>query len=145
MTDINGKARLTVEGTVHFKSFKDDKLKREEFFSNLTVDLAKAIPVNTERIIINGKYELDTLVSSDQPEQYILSINIKGAKDERSAKLIAEDLNTLIKYKLITTIGSGTSSNYLDHEYGYETIRKYKNSHFFFSEREFYFKDKTFL
>jgi hypothetical protein len=144
MAGINGKVRLTVEGTVHFKSFKDDKLKREEFFGNLKVELAKAIPVSPERIITNGKYELDTSVSSDQPEQYILSINIKSAKDERPAKLIAEDLNTLIKYKLITVIGSGAYSNYLDHEFGYETIRKNKSS-YFFPDEYFISKIKHFL
>jgi len=85
--------------------------------------LAKAIPVSPDRITSNGRHEIDTSVS---PEQYILSINIKSAKtkEETSVNSAANDLNTLIKYKLITPIGSGEYSKYLDHEYGYETIRK---------------------
>jgi len=114
---------LTSEGTSHFKSLKDDKFKRKEFFDNLTLELAKAIPVSPERITSNGRHEIDTSVSS---EQYILSIDIKKAKtkEELSVKSAAEDLNTLINYKLITAIGSGECSKYLDHEYGYKPIRK---------------------
>jgi hypothetical protein len=128
-TDIDGKVRLTTDGTSYFKSIKHDKIKRKEFFDNLRLELAKAIPVSSERITTSGRHQIDTTVS---PEQYILSINIKKAKNkgERSVNSIAEDLNTLIKNKLITVIGSGSYSNYLDHEYGYETIRK--NFIFFF-------------
>ncbi|PKC06050.1 hypothetical protein RhiirA5_400596 [Rhizophagus irregularis] len=120
-SSINGKVRLTSDGTTYFKSFKHDKLKRKEFFDNLTSELAKAVPVGSERITTNGRYEIDTSVS---PEQYILAINIKKAKnkDEKSDNSIAEDLDTLIKNKLITVIGSGEYSNYLDHEYGYKIL-----------------------
>ncbi|RGB30788.1 hypothetical protein C1646_764887 [Rhizophagus diaphanus] len=123
-TDIDGKVRLTIDGTSHFKSIKHDKIKRKEFFDNLRLELAKAIPVSSERITTSGRHQIDTTVS---PEQYILSINIKKAKNkgERSVNSIAEDLNTLIKNKLITVIGSGSYSNYLDHEYGYETIPRW--------------------
>jgi hypothetical protein len=112
---------LTVEGTAYFKSFKHDKIKRKEFFDKLTQELAKAIPVSPERITTNGRHEIDTSVS---PEQYIISLNIKKAKNSRPVNLVASDLNTLIKNKLITVIGSGEYTNYLDSEYGYETIRK---------------------
>ena len=114
---------MTSEGTAHFKSLKDDKFKRKEFFDNLRLELAKTIPVSPERITSNGRHEIDTSVS---PGQYILSINIKRVKtkEELSVNSAAEDLNTLIKYKLITPIGSGKYSKYLDHEYGYKTIRK---------------------
>ncbi|GBC40317.2 hypothetical protein GLOIN_2v1834901 [Rhizophagus irregularis DAOM 181602=DAOM 197198] len=120
-SSINGKVRLTSDGTTYFKSFKHDKLKRKEFFDNLTSELAKAVPVGSERITTNERYEIDTSVS---PEQYILAINIKKAKnkDEKSDNSIAEDLDTLIKNKLITVIGSGEYSNYLDHEYGYKIL-----------------------
>jgi hypothetical protein len=126
---IDGKVRLTVEGTVQFKGFKDNELKRKEFFDNLTLELAKAVPVSQERITTSGRHEIDTSVT---PEQYILSINIEKAKNkgERSVDSIANDLDILIKNKLITVIGSGAYSNYLDHVYGYETIRK--NLIFFF-------------
>ncbi|RGB30356.1 hypothetical protein C1646_765457 [Rhizophagus diaphanus] len=120
-SSINGKVRLTSDATINFKSFKHDKFKREEFFDKLTSELAKAVPVGSERITTNGRYEIDTSVS---PEQYILAINIQKAKnkDEKSVNSIAEDLDTLIKKKLITVIGSGAYSNYLDHEYGYKIL-----------------------
>ncbi|PKY51381.1 hypothetical protein RhiirA4_468374 [Rhizophagus irregularis] len=123
-TDINGKVRLTTDGTSYFKSIKHDKIKHKEFFDNLRLELAKAIPVSSERITTSGRHQIDTTVS---PEQYILSINIKKAKNkgERSVNSIVEDLNTLIKNKLITVIGSGSYSNYLDHEYGYKTIPRW--------------------
>ncbi|RGB30362.1 hypothetical protein C1646_765464 [Rhizophagus diaphanus] len=121
---INGKIRLTLDGTVYFKSIRHDKNKRKEFFDNLTQELAKAIPVSTERITSSGRHEIDTSVS---PEQYILSINIEKVKnkDDNSVNLVASDLNTLIKNKFITLIGSGEYSNYLDHEYGYVTIPRW--------------------
>ncbi|RGB39051.1 hypothetical protein C1646_755031 [Rhizophagus diaphanus] len=124
-SSIDGKVRLTAEGTTYFKSFKHDKIKVKEFFDNLTQELAKAVPVGPERITTNERHEIDTSVS---PEQYILSINIKRAKnsdDSRSVNLVASDLNTLIKYKLITVIGSGVYTNYLDEEYGYEPIPRW--------------------
>ncbi|CAB4437910.1 unnamed protein product [Rhizophagus irregularis] len=128
-SSIDGKVRLTAEGTTYFKSFKHDKIKRKEFFDNLTQELAKAVPVGPERITTNYRHEIDTSVS---PEQYILSINIKRAKnsnDSRSVNLVASDLNTLIKYKLITVIGSGVYTNYLDEEYGYEPIPRWIEEH----------------
>ncbi|RGB30358.1 hypothetical protein C1646_765459 [Rhizophagus diaphanus] len=117
---ISGKVRLNSDGTNYFKSIKYDKLKYKEFFDNLTRELAKAIPVSSERVTTSEKYEIDTSVS---PEQYILSINIEKAKneDEISVNLAANDLNILIKNKFVTLIGSGIYSNYLDHKYGYVT------------------------
>ncbi|CAG8701209.1 18282_t:CDS:10, partial [Rhizophagus irregularis] len=123
-TRIEGKVRLTLDGTNYFKSIKHDKIKRKEFFNNLTQELVKAIPVSSERVTSNGRHEIDTSVS---PEQYILSINIEKAKneDENSVNSVADDLDTLIKNKFITLIGSGEYSNYLDHEYGYVTIPRW--------------------
>jgi hypothetical protein len=125
-TKINGKVRLTAEGTVFFKSFNYNKIKRKEFFDNLKSELAKAVPVIPERITTNERHEIDISIPRGQPEQYILSINIEKTKNraERSADLVAKDLDILIRNKLVTVIGSGEYSNYLDHEYGYEPIRK---------------------
>ncbi|CAB4384420.1 unnamed protein product [Rhizophagus irregularis] len=123
-SSIDGKVRLTAEGTTYFKSFKHDKIKVREFFDNLTQELAKAIPVGAERITTNGKYKTDTSVL---PERYILYINIKKAKNktDRSVNLVTNDLNALIQYKIITVIGSGEYSKYLDDEYGYVIMRRW--------------------
>ncbi|GES87507.1 hypothetical protein GLOIN_2v1834901 [Rhizophagus clarus] len=127
-SSIDGKVRLTSEGTAYYKSFKDDKIKVKEFFDNLTQELANAIPVGPDRITTNRRHEIDTTVS---PEQFILSINIKKAKNkgEKSVDSIASDLNTLIKNKLITVIGSGEYSKYLDDGYGYLTIPRWLEEH----------------
>ncbi|PKC02710.1 hypothetical protein RhiirA5_424842 [Rhizophagus irregularis] len=123
-SSIDGKVRLTPEGTTDFKSFKHDRIKVKEFFDNLTHELAKAVPVGQERITTNYRHEIDTSAS---PEQYILSINIKKAKnkDDKNVNSIASDLDTLIRNKLITVIGSGEYSNYLDKDYGYEPIPRW--------------------
>jgi hypothetical protein len=98
--------------------------------------LAEAIPVDSERIYTNYKHEIDTSAS---PEQYILSINIRKAKNEteRSVDSISDNLNTLIKNKLITVIGTGKYTNYLDERYGYVPIRK---NPIFFSDKGFHLK-----
>ncbi|CAG8735257.1 4356_t:CDS:2, partial [Rhizophagus irregularis] len=52
--------------------------------------------------------------------------NIKGKirlTAEGTTYFKTSDLNTLIRNKLITVIGTGEYTNYLDEEYGYETIR----------------------
>ncbi|PKY39135.1 hypothetical protein RhiirA4_439851 [Rhizophagus irregularis] len=119
-SSIEGKVRLTDEGTTHFKIFEHDKIKVGEFFYNLTQELANAIPVVPGRITTN---EIDTSVL---PERYILYISIKKAKEtDRSVNLVANDLNALIQYKIITVIGSGEYSKYLDDVYGYVTKRKW--------------------
>jgi hypothetical protein len=135
--NIDGKIRLTAEGTSYFESFRYDKIKVKIFFGNLTQELAKAIPVSPEGITTSGRYEIDTSVSS---QQYILSINIEKAKhyNENLINSVAADLDALIKNKLITVIGTGEYTKYLDEEYGYETIRK--NPIFFF-----YFRMKDFI
>ncbi|PKY25102.1 hypothetical protein RhiirB3_510110 [Rhizophagus irregularis] len=123
-SSIEGKVRLTDEGTSHFKIFEHNKIKVRDFFYNLTQELANAVPVGPERITTNGKYEIDTSVL---PERYILYISIKKAKEitDTSVNLVANDLNALIQYKIITVIGSGEYSKYLDDEYGYVTIRRW--------------------
>ncbi|CAB5314796.1 unnamed protein product [Rhizophagus irregularis] len=125
---IDGKVLLNVDGTDYFRRIKDDKIKVKEFFDNLTRELAEAIPVDSERIYTNYKHEIDTSAS---PEQYILSINIGKAKNEteRSVDSISDNLNTLIRNKLITVIGTGEYTNYLDERYGYVPIPRWITEH----------------
>ncbi|GBC03266.1 hypothetical protein RclHR1_05040007 [Rhizophagus clarus] len=123
-SSINGKVRLTADATTYFKTFKHDPIKVKEFFDNLTQELANAVPVSPGRITSNLKHEIDTTVS---PEQYVISINIKKAKNktERSVNSVADDLNTLIQNKIVTVIGTGEFTNYLDDQYGYQTIPRW--------------------
>ncbi|GBC15759.2 hypothetical protein GLOIN_2v1780441 [Rhizophagus irregularis DAOM 181602=DAOM 197198] len=117
-SEYQGKVLLTSDGFGYFVSFIDDEVKIKEFFDNLTQELAKAIPVSPERITTNRRYEIETDTSC------ILSIDIERTnnKTERKSSLIVSDLDTLIKNKLTTVIGSGEYTNYLDAEYGYQII-----------------------
>ncbi|GBC03264.1 hypothetical protein RclHR1_05040005 [Rhizophagus clarus] len=117
-TRVDGKVRLTTDATAYFKSFKHDKVRVKEFFDNLRQELANAVPVSLDRITTSGRHEIDKSVS---PEQYILSINVEKAKikGDKSVNLVVHDLDTLIRNKLITVIGTGEYTNYLDSNYGY--------------------------
>lgn len=76
--DVEGKVRLTPEGTTHFLNL--DIIKREEFYKNLANQLANAIPISPKRITTSGKYETDATLPKDSPKQIILSIDIKDMK-----------------------------------------------------------------
>ena len=112
---------MTSEGTDHFESL--DVTERKDFYKTLKQELAKAIPVNLERITSNENVETDT---STAENQIFLSININKdeAGQERSVSFAIKDLDELIRHKAITIIGSGESSRYLDQDYGYRPIRK---------------------
>ncbi|RGB31637.1 hypothetical protein C1646_763840 [Rhizophagus diaphanus] len=78
---VRGKVRLTLDGTTYFKSFKNDKVKKKEFFDNLTQELAKAIPVDPERITNSSlivsdldiliKNKLTTVIGSGEYTNYL--------------------------------------------------------------------------
>ncbi|PKK77758.1 hypothetical protein RhiirC2_770970 [Rhizophagus irregularis] len=118
--DVEGKVRLTPEGTTHFLNL--DIIKREEFYKNLANQLANANPISPKRITTSGKYETDATLPKDSPKQIILSIDIKRYEVERLAVLAARDLDSLIKNKYITVLASGNASIFLDSDYGYQTL-----------------------
>ncbi|PKY43119.1 hypothetical protein RhiirA4_457057 [Rhizophagus irregularis] len=121
--DVEGKVRLTPEGTTHFLNL--DIIKREEFYMHLADQLANAIPINPKRITTSGKYETDATLPKDSPKQIILSIDIKRYEGERLAVLAAQDLDSLITNKYITILAWGDASNFLDSDYGYQLIPRW--------------------
>jgi len=120
---IDGKVRLTSDGTDFFRGIKDNKDKVKEFFDKLELELANAVPISPERITTKQRFQIDTSVN---PNRIILSVNIK--KDvtglERSVNEVVGDLDALIRNKSVTAILFGEYSNYLDETYGYQRIRK---------------------
>jgi hypothetical protein len=129
---IYGKVRLTESGTAYFDKLDPNQINK--FFDNLTQELAHA--VISERIITNYRFVIDTGIKSSS-KQYLLSIRIDKPQSalDRETKLIAKDLDAMIRNMDITVLASGNSSKYLDPLYGYETIRKY--SFFNFSDEKF--------
>ncbi|CAG8752487.1 8806_t:CDS:2, partial [Funneliformis mosseae] len=95
---FNGQVRLTPEGTIYFDSL--NKNDRKDFHLKLSQELTDAIPDRLVHITTNEKTEIDTSVFQ---KQIIISINIQ---QERSVSSAHFDLDTLIKFKSITVIGS---------------------------------------
>ncbi|CAG8658345.1 5103_t:CDS:10, partial [Funneliformis mosseae] len=116
---VNGRVRLTVDGTLYFDSL--NKSERKIFFTKLIQELADAIPVSSNRIPNNERVETD---SSILQRQIFLRIDIKHdeSRKERTVKLAIQDLDNLIRNKPITVIGSGEYSKYLDDSYGYKRL-----------------------
>ncbi|CAG8556856.1 5591_t:CDS:2, partial [Funneliformis mosseae] len=112
-----GHVRLTIDGTNYFDSLNE--IARNVFITNLTKELADAIPISSDRIIINKKTEIDP-----SEEQMILSIKIQHdeSKQEIPTSLATKDLDILIKNKLVTVIGTGDASKYLDGVYGFQSL-----------------------
>ncbi|GES92295.1 hypothetical protein GLOIN_2v1869233 [Rhizophagus clarus] len=122
---IYGKVKLTQNGTSHFNSLNSNQ--KNEFFNNLTQELANAVVVATDRITTNYRFVIDTESSS---KQYLLSIKIEKPQyaSDRETDLIVKDLIAMIQNMDITVLASGNSSKYLESIYGYETIpRWYEN------------------
>ncbi|GES92229.1 hypothetical protein GLOIN_2v1869233 [Rhizophagus clarus] len=116
---IYGKVKLTEDGTSYFDNLNHSQ--KNEFFNNLTQELANAVVVATERITTNYRFVIDTESSS---KQYFLSVKIEKPQDasDKWTKLIAKDLNVMIQNMDITVLTSESSSKYLESIYGYVTI-----------------------
>ncbi|GES74950.1 hypothetical protein GLOIN_2v1869233 [Rhizophagus clarus] len=119
---IYGMVRLTNDGTSYFNSLNSNQ--QNEFFNNLTQELANAVVVTSKRITTNYKYVIDTESPS---KQYLLSIKIEKPQvaSDRETKLITNDLNAIIQNMIITVLASGSSSKYLESTYGFVTIPKW--------------------
>ncbi|GES92184.1 hypothetical protein GLOIN_2v1869233 [Rhizophagus clarus] len=132
---IYGKVRLTKDGSTYFEKLNPDQ--KNEFFDNLTQDLANAVVVATKRITTNYKYVIDTESSNidSSSKQYLLSIKIEKPQvaSDRKTDLIVEDFKVMIQNMDINDLASGNSSRYLESIYGFVTIpRWYENPDYIF-------------
>ncbi|GES92187.1 hypothetical protein GLOIN_2v1869233 [Rhizophagus clarus] len=119
---IYGKVRLTTNGTLYFDTLSFNQ--QNEFFNNLTQELANALVVASKRITTNYRFVIDTESSSSQ---YLLFIKIEKPQvtSDRGTELITKDLNAMIQNIDITVLASGSSSKYLESTYGYVSITKW--------------------
>ncbi|RHZ87019.1 hypothetical protein Glove_41g145 [Diversispora epigaea] len=99
--------RLTKEGTEFYDNLTSTE--KDDFISDLQIELSKIIPVNIERLSSSVK---------NLNNQMFISLKIQSSKKERSVKSIIDDLNDMIKYKRITSISLFLNTNYLDEDFG---------------------------
>ncbi|RHZ82308.1 hypothetical protein Glove_109g323 [Diversispora epigaea] len=111
---VSGVMRLTAEGTEYYENL--NSTGKDQFFTNLHLELSKIIPVNIKRLSSNKKTQVDNTLPS---RQIFISLDIESS-EERSVASIIDDLNDMIKYKIITSIGLFPTTKYLDEDYGFK-------------------------
>ncbi|CAG8590015.1 1609_t:CDS:2 [Diversispora eburnea] len=116
---VSGVLRLTTDGTKHYENL--NSTEKDQFFSDLRIELSKIIPVNLERLSLNKKTQVDISISPNRQLFISLVIQSQSSKEERSVQSILDDLNWMIKYKSITSISLFPTTNYLDETFGFET------------------------
>ncbi|CAG8506429.1 8152_t:CDS:10 [Diversispora eburnea] len=113
---VSGVLRLTKEGTEYYENL--NSTEKDQFFTDLHLELSKIIPVNIKRLSSNGKTQVDTTVSPGR--QILISLNIQSSKEERSVASIIDNLNDIITYKNMTSIGLSHTAKYLDGDFGFK-------------------------
>ncbi|CAG8763081.1 28293_t:CDS:2, partial [Racocetra persica] len=112
--NINGKLRLTPNGTQYFKT-----IGKSQFFLNLKVSLSKIIPIEEERLYSTELKQID--VSSTGSDKFLISFSIKGTSgNNRLSTDIEKDLDTLIRNKMFTSISIDPYTKFLDETYGFQ-------------------------
>ncbi|RGB32297.1 hypothetical protein C1646_707122 [Rhizophagus diaphanus] len=111
-----GLLRLTPEGTRYFDSLSQGQ--QTNFFNTLLNELSNAVPVSRPRLTSNEKTQLDLTVNE---KQYLISIGIKETNDDNdlSVVTVVTNINTMVKNKEQTPIGSGLATRYLDEIFGF--------------------------
>ncbi|CAG8599360.1 555_t:CDS:2, partial [Diversispora eburnea] len=118
---VSGALRLTKEGTEYFENL--NTAGKYQFFTDLSLELSEIIPVNNiKRLSLNGKFQVDTTVSPSR--QILISLRIESSKEERSVASIVDDLNVMITYKNMTSIGLESTTKYLDENFGFKPNQK---------------------
>ncbi|CAG8466406.1 24070_t:CDS:10 [Cetraspora pellucida] len=103
--NINGKLRLTTNGTQYFKT-----LKKSQFFDDLKVRLSNIIPIEHGRLDSTELIQID--VSFTESDRFLISLSIKGTT--------VKDLDTLIRNKMSTGISIDPYTKHLDETYGFQ-------------------------
>ncbi|CAG8623968.1 1287_t:CDS:10 [Paraglomus occultum] len=124
---VTGLLRLNLDESQHFDSLNNDG--KSAFFDDLTNALVDIIPVEPSRLTTSKLFQTTTVGTDDL---VLISYTIKKTTDQnqRSANDLANDLDTLVKYKSITPVGMNNSTKFLDETYGFQRTQnlwdKYK-------------------
>ncbi|RIB20021.1 hypothetical protein C2G38_1227029 [Gigaspora rosea] len=102
--DVTGLIQLTQSATKKFSNFSEPE--RLNYFDALKQELINKVPVKKSNLILGPKFELAN-------ERIIIQLRIG-----RNTK---SDLDTMIKYKSITTFSSGVSND-LDQDFGIKDL-----------------------
>ena len=132
LDSARGVLRLNAEGTNLINGL-DSESKKTEFINNLKNELAKMIPINPDRLNFI-KYQTDY---STTPQTSLLLFKILKPTDNDGIQVaqIIDDLNTLIKNKLITGVSRNNYTRLIDETSGFT----------FTSKQEISIKKKFFL
>ncbi|CAG8547566.1 13901_t:CDS:2 [Dentiscutata erythropus] len=118
MSDIRGKLRLTISGSIYFQALNDSE--RNEFFITLINELLVIIPTEQGRLDSTRLFQKDP----SNTDQILISLIVYEMKsgDKKNATSIQNDLNLLIINKVSTGISLfGNMTKLLDNDYGFQT------------------------
>jgi hypothetical protein len=120
---VSGFLRLTDQGTSFFERLLPEK--KTGFIQNLTSQLAGIIPVQSNRIKSNYRYQKDT----KSRNQMLINIQIlKPNNDsELSVTTIVSNLSTLVKNKVFNSLSLNSLTSMLDSTYGFQKYSKDNN------------------
>jgi hypothetical protein len=118
----SGFLRLTNQGTKYFENLSPKE--KSSFLQNLTSQLAEIIPVQSDRIKSDNRFQVD----AKAPLRQIL-ISIRVLKSHNISELnipaIVKDLDILVSNKEITSISFNNLTSMLDNTYGFQKYSKY--------------------
>jgi hypothetical protein len=103
--------------------FNEFNSKNNPVFQKLKDELVQAIPINSERLIINEKVQNENANS-----QISISLTImpptKNNGAERNTDSVYKDLDEMIKQKKYNNLSNGDITKFLDETYGVQILRK---------------------
>ena len=113
---VTGLLRLDRDQSQKFKLMR--KSQQDAFYDKLHEELVKAVPVEPERLTTARKSQQQQI---DGTEYYLLSFTIQPSKNtsERIPEKISDDMNTLIRYKTISSMSAFETTSTLDEDYGF--------------------------
>ncbi|CAG8445521.1 13268_t:CDS:2 [Acaulospora colombiana] len=113
----SGTLYLTINATAAFLNLTGSE--KSEYISELLIELTYMVPVRQNRLSSNGNYQH---INAGTPfEQIFIAVYVNKPNNntERSVPGVFSDLNTMISKKQITSISTGSKTNDLDPNFGF--------------------------
>ena len=114
---ITGVLRLNNDWSSKFGMMS--KSEQDAFYDNLHMDLLTAVPIESDSLT-TAKKSRRQQVSGQQ--YYLLSFTIHSSKQRNSVE-IKEDIDMLIRNKLVSSMSAFNTTRALDENYGFVPIR----------------------